>query len=106
MRWLTVKGPERAAHFDHVVARYADLERRHDGLLDCAWSLADHDTHAAVDVALTVRAESEAAAYALASSSVRAAIHDAGGRTPDWDDPEPALDAVVYRLANEVVTVV
>lgn len=102
--WLTVKGPDRAAHFEDVVGRYADIESDHDGLLDCAWSLDDKEAHGDVEVELTVAAPNEAAAVALANASVRAAIQRAGGYTPGWDDAVPDL-AVVYRLANEEVTV-
>jgi hypothetical protein len=103
---LMVAGPDRAAHFEQVADCFARLEQQHDSLLDCAWSLSDGDEFADVDVELTVAAPDEAFAYELASSSVRAAIHEAGGYTPGWDERAPDLDVVVYRLTHEEVTLV
>lgn len=103
---LSVTGPDRAAHFETVADRFASLEARDAHLLDCAWSFSDEEEHSDVDVDVTVAADDESAAYLLASSSVRAAIHDAGGFTAGWDEFAPDLDAVVYRLTDEDVTLV
>lgn len=98
---LRVQGPSRAAHFMLVADCYAELEAEDDRLLDSAWSLDDGDDSGDVDVELTVAADDEATAFELASSSVRSAIHHAGGLTPGWGERVPALDAVVYRIRDE-----
>ena len=94
---LRVSGPNRSEHFQHVVDAYYAIEQADESLLDAAWSFADGDEHADVEVELTLRGDSEDTAYKAAACAVRAAIHAAGGFTPDWDDrPDPHTP--VYRL--------
>ncbi len=103
---LTVVGPDRAAHFERVVDRYGSLERQHDDLLDCGWGFSDLDSTSEVDIAITVREDDERAAWGIATSSIRTAIHAAGGFTPSWDEhTAPTVDAVAYRLSDEGVSV-
>jgi hypothetical protein len=103
---LTVKGPHRQAHFGQVVDCYAALENKHEDLLDCAWGLSDQDDHGHVEVSVTLVASDDHEAWELASSSIRAAIHDAGGFTPDWTERAEDADAVEYRLTDEEIAAV
>lgn len=101
---LIVQGQRarRAAHFEHVTDAYARLEEKHDDLLDSSWGYTDQDDQGAVDVTLTVRGQRAPDVLRLAKSSVRSAIREAGGLTPDWENLAPAAeDAVVYRLMDE-----
>lgn len=100
---LVVKGASRADHFGRVVDRYSVLEEQHEALLDCAWGLSDQDTHGDLDVSVTVLADDEAQAWELACSSVRSAIHDAGGFTPDWTERISDAGVVAYRMTDEEV---
>ena len=98
---LRVTGPDRSGSFDEVIDCYAKLESGDERLLDCAWSFTDNQHHSYVTVELTIQADDEAAAYDLARGSVRAAIQDAGGYTPGWEDSAQDPEMVVYRLASE-----
>lgn len=100
---LLVDGPSRDDHFRRVVERYTDLEHGHSALLDCSWALTDHDDHSDVDVSVTVLAGDEIEASELAVSSVRSAIHDAGGFTPDWTGTAATDGAVAYRMTDQEV---
>jgi hypothetical protein len=99
---LTVRGPDIADHFGHVVDCYAKLEACHDELLDCSWELELRDGHAHVEIELTVAVADDDAAWKLAIASVRSAIHDAGGFTPDWAERPPGT-GVVYRQTDAEV---
>lgn len=98
---LHVSGSGRADHFDRVVDAYADLEDADGALLDSSFGYSDQDDHAEMDVEITVAATSEDEAFRIAASSVRSAIHAAGGSTPDWTERHPA-DAV-YRITDDSV---
>jgi hypothetical protein len=102
---LIVKGPDeiRQSHFERVTDCYARLEAADAHLLDCSWGFSDHGADANVDIDMTVDAADEAAAYELASASVRSAIHDAEGATPGWGERATDPSTVVYRLTDESV---
>lgn len=98
-------GDGRAAHFQSVVDEYAKIEAAHNDLLDVAFGYADIGNVSEVDVEVTVLSDSTKDACTLALSCVRAAIHAAGGETPNWEDGiNPGL--LGYRLASQEVEAV
>lgn len=103
---LFVQGPERADHFALVTDRYAELEQADPNLLDSSFGLTDEKEHGVVDIELTVNAADEDIAFTLGIGSVRAAIHAAGGCTPDWDDRADRTGAVVYVAGSRDVELV
>jgi hypothetical protein len=102
---LIVKGPDgiRQSHFERVTDSYASLEAADAHLLDCSWGYSDRGADATVEIDVTVQADSEAAAFELASASVRSAIHDADGVTATWDEVPRDPSAVVYRVTDEEI---
>jgi len=100
-------GPDRSEHFDRVVDAFSALESVHDDVLDSSFGFTDHADFSELDIEITVNAVGEAEAFRLASSSVRSAIQQAGGYTPDWDQaPSHDLSAAVYRVMDESVGLV
>lgn len=98
---LWVSGGDPAESFTRVADAHA-LEAVGESLLDASFGFSAHDDNSAhVDVEITVAAEDDDAAFALATSSVQAAIQTAGGVTPDWESA-----VTVYRLAGESVGLV
>lgn len=97
-------GSDRSSHFQQVSDEYCRLEEADPRLLDSAFSFADSDEHAEVEVELTINADTEDEAYQIASDCVRTAIHAAGGFTPNWGE-RVHDDAPVYRVTEESVEV-
>jgi hypothetical protein len=67
---------------DAVTEALVDQEKCAPALLDSAVS-ADRGAQT-IEIEVTVRAASENGAIAVGHAAVRAAIHAAGGSTPDW----------------------
>lgn len=95
---LFVDGPVegRSESFSDVVTAYSKIEAADPSLLDVAFGYSEGNDSAQVDIELTVSANNDDEAYALASASVRAAIHEAGGDTPEWGR-RPREATAVYR---------
>ena len=106
---LTLSGPNNLirAHFVDLVDRYAEIESSNPRLLDCSWTLF-HEPHAGtgeVHVDISVEADDRSEAFTLAGSAVRAAVHAAGGFTPDWGSAPPIRSHVATPLnsARELI---
>lgn len=106
---LTLSGPSHLirAHFVDLVDRYAEIESADPRLLDCSWTLS-HEPGAGtaeVQVDISVDAHDRSEAFVLAASAVRAAVHAAGGFTPDWTSvpPSGSLVATALNSAQELI---
>lgn len=81
---LAVTGPGSLEEsVERVVEEFAKLEGCTDGLLDFA--LGANLVAGDVEVEITVEADALEDAVSLGVSSLRTAIHAAGGGTPNWD---------------------
>ena len=106
---LTLSGPSDLirAHFVDLVDHYAEIEAADPRLLDCGWTLT-HEPEggsAEVQVDISVEAVDRSEAFGLAGSAVRAAVHAAGGFTPDWGSAPPTGSRVATALnsAHELI---
>jgi hypothetical protein len=106
---LTLSGPHDLirAHFVDLVDRYAEIESADPRLLDCSWTLS-HEPGAGiaeVQVDISVEAHDGSEAFVLAASAVRAAVHSAGGFTPDWTSvpPSGSLVSTALNSARELI---
>jgi hypothetical protein len=86
--------------------------RRHVGrtcprLLDCSWTLSHEPGAGTADVQVDISVETHdrSEAFVLAASAVRAAVHAAGGFTPDWTSAPPSgsLVATALNSARELI---
>jgi hypothetical protein len=81
---------------DAVTDALVDQEKCTLELLDSAVS-ADRGART-VEIEVTVRAASENEAIAVGHAAVRAAIHAAGGSTPDWPSHAEAMSLLPTGL--------
>jgi hypothetical protein len=79
------------AHTDLVMNELLKLENEFISDSDVSASLTDHE----VEITVVARADDFDEARKLADSTIRTAIHAAGGSTPSWTPPifDPTSDA-------------
>lgn len=95
---LRVQGPTEtlADHVDQVTEQLVALEGCTPELLDSA--IAVEVSSGEVDVEMTLDAVLPEQATTVGISCLRAAIHAAGGGTPDWDEAPTDEHVVLYLL--------
>ena len=82
---------------DRVMSALLDLESADPSLTDSAVSLDSESKVMTVGLDVTGVDYEETVAHAL--TSIRAAIHAAGGSPPNWDTPEGVLEPQGFRAA-------
>lgn len=106
---LIASGRDRAGLQENVLDvsdQLSDLEASIPWLRD--WSLGttmlEGGSAASIEAEFTVDAETWGRALDDATCLIRTAIHAAGGATPGWDDGDPGVGSVAYRIDDEDAT--
>jgi len=103
---LVVRGEEMTPaelleQIDRVTEEYAKLEVGDDRLVDVAFGANAKDME--LEIELTVDAADPGDAAQLGWTTVRTAIHAAGGCTPNWEEGAPDVHILCYELDEQTV---